>query len=81
MKLIFHPQLQQSSSWGLGIAKQFHPMLYLACDNLSMPELKLNHVSKRGPMEIGYSKRNRFTMYTIWTVVISASFKANLPQT
>ena len=33
---------------GLGMDKQFHPILYNGCDYISMLGLKLNHVSKRG---------------------------------
>ena len=42
-------KLQQSNRWNLGMDMLFHPRLYWACDCLSMPGLKLNHVSKRGP--------------------------------
>ena len=41
-------KLQRLHCWSLGMDKYFHPTLYWACDCLSMPELKLNHVSKRG---------------------------------
>ena len=34
--------------WSFGMDKYFHPTPYWACDYLSMLELKLNHVSKRG---------------------------------
>ena len=33
----------------LGMDEWFHPTVYWACDYLSMLELKLYHVSKRGP--------------------------------
>ena len=32
--------------------KLFHPILYMACDYLSMLKLKLIHVGKRGPMSL-----------------------------
>ena len=43
------PKLQRLPRWSLGMDKQFHLTLFLACYYLSMLGLKLNHVSKRGP--------------------------------
>ena len=36
----------------LGMEKSFHPTVYWICDYISNSELKLNHVSKWGLMEI-----------------------------
>ena len=53
--------------WRLGMDKYFNPTLYWACDYLSMPRFKLNHVRKRGPcsavnwiefLNIVFSRRN-----------------------
>ena len=46
------PKLKQCNCWILGMDKWFHPTLYNGCNYLSMLGLKLNHVSKRGPMEL-----------------------------
>ena len=46
------PKLQRLHRWSLGMDKQFHPMLYWACDYLSMLGFKLNHVSKKGLLQI-----------------------------
>ena len=38
-----------TNRWILGIDKQFHPIFHNECNYLSMLELKLIHVCKRGP--------------------------------
>ena len=43
-------KLQRCNHWSLGMEKQFHPWLYIACDYLPMLGLKLNHVSKGDPI-------------------------------
>ena len=43
------PKLQRLHRWSLGMDKKSHPLLYWACDYLSMLVLKLNHISKSGP--------------------------------
>ena len=42
-------KLQLYIHWSLGMDWEFHPILYWACDYLSMLGLKLNRVIKRGP--------------------------------
>ena len=41
------PKLQRLHRWSLAMDKSLHPILYNGCNYLSMPGLKLNHVSKR----------------------------------
>ena len=48
-KLFIFSKHELLRRWSLGMVKRFHPARYLACDNLSMEELNLIHVSKRGP--------------------------------
>ena len=42
------PKLQRLHRWSLGLDKYFHPALYDGCNYLSILELQLNHVRKRG---------------------------------
>ena len=42
------PKLQRLHRLSLGMDKLFHPTLSNRCNELSMPGLKLNHVSKSG---------------------------------
>ena len=49
MKLFIHSETSTVVPLKLGMDKYFHPTLYNGCKYLSIPELKLNYVSKRGP--------------------------------
>ena len=69
MKLSFIPKLQRLHHRSLGMDKPFHSTLHWACDYLihvitwSMLELKLIHVSKKGPR---ISTGLRFNLIWIW---------------
>ena len=43
------PKPTRFHRWSMGINKWFYATLYNGCSNLSMLELKLNHVKKRSP--------------------------------
>ena len=44
------PNFNDANRWSLGIDKWFHSTLYDGWNHLSIPGLKLIHVSKRGPV-------------------------------
>ena len=58
MKILIHPQILMVAQLKFG-DKELHPTLWCACDYLSMLELQLMHVSKRGPWLEGSSSDNK----------------------
>ena len=54
------PKPQRCNRWRLRMEKKFHPTLYLACDYLSVPGLKVMHVSKSGPCGLEFLELNSF---------------------
>ena len=73
------PKLQRCNRWSLGMDKLFHPILYNGYYYLSMPGLKLNHVSKRGHgtyyvmvfEDIAHCPRDRLSI-TAWYAIFVA---------
>ena len=66
MKLLIHSQTLTVQPLKLGMDKQFHPTRYYGYNYLSKLGLKLNHVSKRGPMREGaMSRRDAIVCRTV----------------
>ena len=68
-------KLQRLHRWSLGMDKQFHPTIYNGCNYLSMPGLKFNHVSKRGPwwhVSMGLCMKDVAPMLTHWSYLFLA---------
>ena len=49
MKLFIHSNLRRFHPWSLGMIKWFHLRIYNGCNCLSMVELTLININKRGP--------------------------------
>ena len=73
---LFIPKLQRCNRWSLGMDKPFHPTLYQAYSYLSVLELKLNHVCKRGPLiqkiqEIKSSNTIQIFCVSCWSTTLN----------